>query len=267
MMPSRCSIAKSMWSGCHICGAGNPRYTYVHIDLFGYYPCYDCWQKYMKQNNFYWDVGSLFDNLYERSGHCRLGYENFVDSNILRDEFGRRLLRQIRNENGIYEPLAYCASCKSIKPLFDMAYKEDERLFLRNNILHYGFVCFECSYYKHHPAKTCIICKRKKHALNNSFVNNVCYSCGEIHDYNERIRENKKILYEEEKIRAEEFTWMKVSNKYCEHLLKLKNIVINQSNIELKRQQLILFRSIKKLKEVTNGLNQRKDHAIQQGNP
>ncbi len=236
---------KSMWFGCHICGTGNMTYTYIHRDLFGYYPCYDCWQEYIKKTDYHWDISRLFFSMMDDAGYAN-SYEKYEEYEFIRADLGRRFLRRIRNDNGIIEPPAICSKCRRIKPLFDMA-RRDAPLRLSNGIIHAGFVCFECYYHEHLPtAIYCVICKSHKRHLDNRFVRNICLSCGAIIDHDEKIQEKRYAQYEE----SLKWRFLDVSDIYCRYLLKRSGIVDpTLGEIGFKREQIVYRRLLKKLKK------------------
>ena len=182
-------IANRLLYGCHICGTGEPTWSYARYSIYGYFPCRECYNQHR-----YWedhDESSLFY-------HLAAPYMDSVGGNyfeFLHDKFCREQFRKARNEKGIYEPTAYCDGCKKVLPLFDMQ-RYGGKLKIVNGVLHGGFRCFECRFYERHVKRTCFYCHREIYLPRNEFRSDFfqfyrCTSCENIHTFDRKIRDRR----------------------------------------------------------------------------
>jgi len=240
--PTELDIVCKLLHGCHICGTGEITYSHSrNCNIYGYHPCRVCYNEY--RSHVYQDESALFYNLSRY-------YQNSIDIEyyiFLHDQFCREQLRKIRNGKGIYEPNAYCNSCKKVLPLFDigMFYGKYK---IKHGVVHGNFTCFECLFYERNIERVCFTCGRFGYLHHYQSDKNtssiyICNSCQEIFKFDRKIKAERKIkLYE---LRA-----LERLHNYARYLLRRSGIENPDDQVtEMKVIQLTMKRTVKQYKK------------------
>lgn len=208
---------------CHQCGERE-------IWPYGYaYELHNCRQCYRDESGVYGEISKYCDYFLKSIETANLGMER----EFIRLSFIRRQYRIIRESKGIYEPVVKCKICSESKPLFEM------RLFWGDS-----FSCYRCEY-ENKSTKKCIRCGRVKDIeFFGIYENdNLCNSCGDLHNYDYDLRQ-KKI-----KLRREQYDY-NYTKSYVIYFFKERGIIdASPEEIELKIQHIISKRLNKQLKE------------------
>lgn len=250
---------KTLWHGCHICGTEETPNRY-YLGYGGYAQCKKCSDRF--QSNY--GTWSFFDYLtrdYKDSIH---DYYKF-----LLDEFYREQFRKIRIEEGKEEPMAFCKSCKKIKPLFDMqrADYNIKKFKIKNGIIHFEFCCFECVYDMNYKTLICRDCGKyflvnkdyyHKRIISGGGLYDFCDSCMNIYRYEKQIKERNLLIWNEErKIRNE----IEIVNRSARRWFLKHNVdEPSEEMLEMKVSQINHKKTLRQFKQWRKGISNEPNH-------